>query len=481
MTKFLAICQNTFIQALRQPVFCVLLLVTFSTLVLSVPLTNWAISVDYHDTNQKMLESLGLSTLLMMGLLAAAFSASGALSREIEDKTAMTVMSKPVSRATFVLGKFAGVSAAVALFYFLGSIIFLMTIRHKVMPAASDPIDWPVIVLGCSSVALAVIIAMAGNLMFAWTFTSTAVFAATVCMTVAMATVTFIGKGWRIIPFGQDIRVEILYGLVLIFMAVLVFVAVAIAASTRFGQVMTLLICCGVFFVGSIHQFMFGYWNDRIVLARPLGWMCPHLDYFYPLDALAMGKDPSAMIPLAGGYCACFVAGVLALGIAMFQRRQLDGQETSASMPGMVSLLAWIGRIIAIVLALAGAEAVLSFVATKWSPTFQPIMLQAMKGEFFSQTSSDAMGLIPAGGFVIAGVLGWILWGFFGRGVKWSYWLVLTLAVFTLAYTQACISGLLKVSQAGLYEPALLAIEAILAAGIIVIMILPKTRRHFRS
>ena len=136
MIKFLSICQNTFVQTIRQPIFGVLLLVTFLILVMAVPLTNWAMSTDYHTSNQKMLESLGLSTLLVMGLLAAAFSAPGVLSREIEDRTALTVISKPVARATFVLAKFFGVAAAILLFYYISALAYLMTLRHGVMPAA---------------------------------------------------------------------------------------------------------------------------------------------------------------------------------------------------------------------------------------------------------------------------------------------------------------------------------------------------------
>jgi len=142
MTKCLAISQNTFVQTVRQPVFCWMFLVALIVLVLSVPLTTWAMSVDYHQTNQKMLEGLGLGTLLICGLVVASLSASSVLAREIEDKTALTVISKPVSRPTFVVGKFLGVAAAVMLFFILGGLVYLMSLRHGVVPAKFDPIDY---------------------------------------------------------------------------------------------------------------------------------------------------------------------------------------------------------------------------------------------------------------------------------------------------------------------------------------------------
>ena len=81
MIKFLSICHNTFTQTIRQPIYCILIILTFLLLVLTLPLADWTLGEsggDYHETNQMMLENLGLSTLLMAGLLLAAFTASGA-------------------------------------------------------------------------------------------------------------------------------------------------------------------------------------------------------------------------------------------------------------------------------------------------------------------------------------------------------------------------------------------------------------------
>ena len=153
MIQFLSIAANTFTQAIRQPIAAVLIAVTFAVLVASVPLAGWTMdtSGEHHASDQKMLLDLGVSTLLMGGLLLAAFSASSVLAREIADRTALTVISKPVSRATFVLGKFAGVAAAVAVGYYLMTVVFLMSVRHGVLSVATDVLDWPVVVLGLAA------------------------------------------------------------------------------------------------------------------------------------------------------------------------------------------------------------------------------------------------------------------------------------------------------------------------------------------
>ena len=480
MIKLLAISHNTFTQTIRQPIFFVLMLIMFFVLVMTLPLANWAMSTDYHESNQKMLESTGMSTLLVMALLAAAFGASAVLSREIEDKTALTVISKPVSRATFVFGKFLGVGGAILLFYYLGSLVYLMTVRHRVMPAASDPYDWPVIVLGFSALALTLTIAVAGNVLFAWTFTSTVVITLALCLSTAMGLITFVDKGWAIIPFGQGLGSQLLIGLVLLFMAVLIFVAVAITASTRLGQVMTLNVCLAVFVLGSAKASIFGPLADSTVLARPLGWIFPNLEYFYPLDAIAADKTiPLAYVGSTAVYCACFGVGVLAIGAALFQGRQLEAEGTSSSMPGPVGLAAWAVRIGAAVLTIAGLEAILAFFATLWFPSFQSPFLSLLRETFFSGDAADALVLVPAFAYVVLGVLGWLLAGFFGRGAPWSRWVVAVLAAGALIHSALMIAVFRDGATAN--QPIGLAVRGIVAAILLIVLFLPKTRRHFQT
>ena len=455
MTRLWAICRTTFLQTIRQPIYGVLILVTFAMLVINLSLSGYTFGSD-----QKMMENIGLSTLLVTGLLVAAFSAASALSREIEDKTALTVISKPVSRATFVLGKFAGVAAAVALAYYLCALVFLMVVRHQVRTAVTDPFDWPVIVLGCSAMGAATLVALAGNLMFAWTFTSAGVWSATVLMSAAMGIITFVGKGWQIVPFGHDIPVQLLVGMALMLLAVTVFVAVAVAASTRLGQVMTLLVCCGVFFLGSMHRALFPPQTRHIVVLRVLGAVLPNLADFYPLDALTQDKAiPGVYVALAGAYCALYVAGALAVGIAMFQTRTLEAQGPSATMPAMVAVLAWTGRIAALGLGIAGG-----------------VMLSVPRFHTLS-------GLAAIAAMLVAAAAGWIIWGLFGRGARWAYWLVLGVTVAAVARQVAVLAGGEALERARLpaEHTGHLVLGTVVAAAVLLVLILPGTRRHFRS
>jgi hypothetical protein len=105
--KIYAIAKVTFLQIIRQPIFGVLLILALGIMTLAPSVTAFTL-----DDDNKMLQDLCLSTILVSGLLLAAFSASGAISAEIDDQTILTIVSKPINRLAFIAGKFLGVMGA---------------------------------------------------------------------------------------------------------------------------------------------------------------------------------------------------------------------------------------------------------------------------------------------------------------------------------------------------------------------------------
>ena len=125
--------------------------------------------------DNKLLRELGLSTLFLTSLFIAIFAASGAVAEEIENKTVMTVLTKPVQRPIFILGKFLGVTAAVILAHFICTVALLMAIRHGVLESVSDEHDWTVIVAASVTVLAVFIITAFLNYSYDWNFPATAI------------------------------------------------------------------------------------------------------------------------------------------------------------------------------------------------------------------------------------------------------------------------------------------------------------------
>ncbi len=101
--KVYSVAANTFVESVRQPAFALIVGVATLVIVLSPYLTMFTLMA-----STKLMADTGLATVLLAGLLLAAFSASNVISQEIENRTVLTVISKPVGRIEFILGKFLG-------------------------------------------------------------------------------------------------------------------------------------------------------------------------------------------------------------------------------------------------------------------------------------------------------------------------------------------------------------------------------------
>ncbi len=203
MTKLYAISSNTFLQTVRQPIYGILVLATLGAFVLSPPLTGWTL-----DDDNKLLRDMGLSTLLMQGLFLAAFSATAVVTLEIEQKTVLSTVSKPVSRGLFILGKALGVFAAVTLAYYLATIAFVFTMRHGVLQMAAESSDMTVIVFGPGMVILMLVAAGVLNYLFDWKFLPTAVTLIAVSLTVSAILLTFVDRDWKFSKYQTTQRID---------------------------------------------------------------------------------------------------------------------------------------------------------------------------------------------------------------------------------------------------------------------------------
>ena len=158
--QLLTITQNTFTESIRQPIFAVGVLVGALALVLNLRLAAYTM-----ESDTKLMIDMSLSTILLISIFLAAVTATGVRSDEIEKKTVLTVVSKPISRPVFVIGKYLGVSAAILLSYYILSLIFFMCVRHGVMTRASHHGDWPVTLFGLGGGLLAIFFAAYANFM----------------------------------------------------------------------------------------------------------------------------------------------------------------------------------------------------------------------------------------------------------------------------------------------------------------------------
>lgn len=121
--KLEAIAFNTFKEAVRNKIFY--LLIAFGVF---FAVSSKLVSLLTIGSEIKVLKDVGLASIHFFSVLIAVFTGINLVYKEIEKKTIYNILSKPISRSSFIIGKFFGlaftllvalVSMAVIFFLFL--------------------------------------------------------------------------------------------------------------------------------------------------------------------------------------------------------------------------------------------------------------------------------------------------------------------------------------------------------------------------
>jgi len=319
INKLVTVVKNTFTETIRQPVYCVIIVAALFLFVLSPAITMYTIEDD-----NKLLREIGLSTLFLTGLFIAIFSASGAVNEEIENKTITTVLSKPISRPVFVIGKFLGVSLAVILAHYICTIAILFVTRHGVMESAAQTHDWTVLTVAGVAIIGTIALTALFNFSYGWRASSTGILLLAIFSTLGVGILAFVDRHWQFNPARNGFNSLDIYGSVLLLFAVMIIVALAVALSTRFNIVVTLSCCIGIFLLGLVSDYVFGRFAETYLWAKIGRFLVPNLQMFWVSDAIYEGSSiPVKYIGMASTYAISYTTAVLMLAIASFQRRQV--------------------------------------------------------------------------------------------------------------------------------------------------------------
>ncbi len=259
LTQTLSIARNAFFESIRQPILLVLVLAGMLLLMLSNPLAAFTMEDD-----QRMLLDIGLATVFTIGILIASFVASNVLGREIENRTALTVVSKPVSRPIFVIGKFIGVALAITISMVLLSLVFVMVEQQAVLQTVRTPIHVPVVVFGTLALLVGTGAAVWCNYFYGFVFSSTWLCVTVPCMFIAYVLVLNFGADFSSQDMSFAFRTEIWKALIAIVVSVLILASISIAISTRVAQLGTLSLTFMIFFLGMMSDAWFGNPIQRI-------------------------------------------------------------------------------------------------------------------------------------------------------------------------------------------------------------------------
>jgi hypothetical protein len=122
-------------------------------------------------------------------------------------------------------------------------------------------------------------------------FSSTATFALVPLLLVGYVAALAFDAHWTVQPIGTDFKPEISKACAIVLLALMVITAVAVAASTRLGQVMTIVVCAGVFLAGLMSNYLLG---RHAFQNQPVG-VISAVDLGFPPTTLGQAGDTATV------------------------------------------------------------------------------------------------------------------------------------------------------------------------------------------
>jgi hypothetical protein len=255
---------------LAQPLFLVLLLIGTVAIVIFVFLPFYTFGED-----TKSLKECGITVILVLAIFQGVWAASGSVSDEIEGRTALTVLSKPIQRRSFVLGKFLGIFWVLLLMFAILGSFQLIAIGYKPLFEARETSENSPMWQGCFQ------------------------------------------EVSRTVP-----------GLFMALMQATILTAISVAVSTRLPQLANFAVCFGIYLVGNLTPTLVGSSDQQFEIVRFVAQLIavviPILDHFSMQAAI----DANNAIPfslLCGNlvYTGLYVALAMFVALLFFEERDL--------------------------------------------------------------------------------------------------------------------------------------------------------------
>lgn len=313
-----AVALAAFREGVRQPMLWLLTGLAAAAMAVSIIVPYFTFGEDYL-----MVKQLGYDVIMLVSVLFGGLTASLSISEEIEGRTAITVMSKPVSRRQFMLGKFVGILLAALFMFGLLGVYFegVLIVKHwwdKLEPLTG------VVESQTSQARIGVV-------------------ATPVWITSALERWALPGQITDVLRgIGQWLAhtLDTLPGLVLCYSQVMVLVGLAVALATRVPMVVNLTTVLVVFFLSHLTPVLVriaakSQTDNPGPVSQILGFVSRVFDTVLP-DLSSFSMDPALLtdappppvlfaqyVGSVTLYGLIYTAVVLLLGLILFEDRDL--------------------------------------------------------------------------------------------------------------------------------------------------------------
>jgi ABC-type transport system involved in multi-copper enzyme maturation permease subunit len=294
--KGAAVALSAFRESLRQPMFWLLYAVAVLLFGIVPLLPYFTFGEDL-----KMVKELAYDIIMLFAVVFAIIAASSSVSEEIEGRTAVTLMSKPISRRQFLLGKFIGIyMSTLVMVGLLGWKMVWMFLFKQYLDPPRDPRD--------------IVADPAWVVQFVQQY-------------LPAGDPAHLARG---VGLWLDDAASTFPGLVIVSCQVMILLAIATALATRLPMVVNIPVCVIFYFLGHLTPILVAVSKLQLVkfMAQVFDTLLPGLEHF-SLGAVIVRDAPlppgefalyTANVAL---YAVLYTAIALLFGLILFEDRDL--------------------------------------------------------------------------------------------------------------------------------------------------------------
>lgn len=288
MLTIFKLARNAFVECIREPIYFLMLL----TALVMIGLFPTAALFVFREQLKFVIDS-AMATTMVFGLIVVVICSAHTISREMRNGTVLLLLSKPVTRSSFVLAKILGILCSVTLFVFLCNCATLISLL-----IAKDQfrLEYVPMALYYAGILAAVLFGGGANYFRQRAFTSSAIGGLTIVIPI-LAIVLYLVRVSTLHSHEIDPEefVEAKYlipALLLLFPAAWAMGSIATALATRLELVSNLTICTVIFVVGLMSKYLVNVTLDPTDalgenIALFIRAILPNWQYFWMADAIS--------------------------------------------------------------------------------------------------------------------------------------------------------------------------------------------------
>lgn len=278
----------TYGEITHRPLYYILLVAFILAIFLSKTLTLFSF---YQEMN--LVREMGMASITFWGFLVIVVTSGVVVTQELEDRTALTLLTKPVRRSDFLLGKFLGIVAALVPGMIILAGVLFLTLWFMASPHL--PLTDALVARGVAE----------GRSPFATSWRVT----------------------WEHFILAQG--GVVLEGAFLSFLQAAMLAALSVSFSAFFPAVVSVAATTLVFILGNLSSYMRAS-VERLEPAplaaagTALGYVLPNLGYFNLQTHFSEGRIiQPAYLAFTFAYAALYVSAVFLVSCSLFRTREV--------------------------------------------------------------------------------------------------------------------------------------------------------------